>query len=63
MSIAHEGMDDMLEHGCRTCTHDHACNQGRCGKRKPSDALLAVAAATLGFWGLIVAAVFAWVSL
>ena len=63
MSIAHEGMDDMMEHGCRTCTPDHACNQGRCGKRKPSDALRAVAAATLGFWGLIVAAVFAWVSL
>ena len=65
MSISHEGMDDRMEHGCRTCTHDHACNQGRCGNRRPADnsTLLAVAAATLGFWGLVVAAVFAWAAL
>lgn len=63
MNIAHEGIDDMMEHGCRTCTHDHTCNQGRCGKpkRQPIDAryLGVMVASTLGFWVVVLWAVLA----
>ena len=67
MNIAHEGMDDMMEHGCRTCTHDHACNQGRCKPEEPKRTpgpldrryLHVIAAATLGLWGVVIWAVLA----